>query len=151
MWPAQPTLAILCDNQSDAQHEQTLMMVLCEYLSSKTRLVSRIANECRQSGTRVPHYLRSVKTPDNNEEAVLSSHVNWSSRPISRNNTVKLSVENIFANPRERLLGVYATQDGNKDHMDVVAAAMQQGKVNKYDTTKASTRATIRGILSGIK
>ena len=111
----------------------------------------RNANECRQSGTRVPHYLRTVRTPDNNEEAVLSSHVNWSSRPISRNNTVKMSVEGLFANPRERLLGVYSTQDGNKDHMAVVAAAMQQGKVGKFDSTQASTRATIRGILSGIK
>ena len=127
------------------------IMAFCQYVPIETCLLSGNANECRQSGTRVPHYLRSVKTPDNNEEAVLSSHVNWSSRPISRSNTVKLSVETLFANPRDRLLGVYATQDGNKDHMAVVAAAMQQGKVGKSDSTKASTRATVRGILSGIK
>ena len=107
--------------------------------------------DCRQSGTRVPHYLRSVRTPDSNEQAMLNSHVNWSSRPISRSNTAKPSIEGMFSNPRDRLLGVYATQDGNKDHMAVVAAAMQQGKVGKLESRQASTRATIRGILSGIK
>ena len=107
--------------------------------------------DCRQSGDRVPHYLRSVKTPDSNEQAMLNSHVNWSSRPISRSNTAKPSIEGMFSNPRDRLLGVYATQDGNKDHMAVVAAAMQQGKVGKLESRQASTRATIRGILSGIK
>ncbi|DBA85962.1 TPA: hypothetical protein ACH3X1_005501 [Trebouxia sp. C0004] len=105
----------------------------------------------RQSGTRVPHYLRSVKTPDGNEQALLDSHVNWSSRSISRSNTAKPRIESMFSNPRERLLGVYATQDGNKDHMAVVAAAMQEGKVGKLESRQTSTRATIRGILSGIK
>ncbi|KAA6424406.1 MAG: hypothetical protein FRX49_05618 [Trebouxia sp. A1-2] len=105
----------------------------------------------RKSGTRVPHYLRLVKTPDSNEQAMLNSHVNWSSKPISRSNTAKPSIEGMFSNPRDRLLGVYSTQDGNKDHMAVVAAAMQQGKVGKLESRQASTQATIRGILSGIK
>lgn len=100
---------------------------------------------------RVPHYLRSVKTPDINEEVQMASRVNWGSRPLSRSNTAKPNVMAMFATPRDRLQGVYAVQDGNKDHMAVVAAAMQQGKTSKADSRQASTRATIRGILSGIK
>ena len=45
-------------------------------------------------------------------------------------------------------------QDGNKDHMAVVAAAMQAAKpANDGATTRsqAVTTATIRGILTGIK
>lgn len=105
----------------------------------------------RQSGVRVPHYLRSVKTPEVNEDMLLSSRVNWGTKPISRSNTAKPNAPSLFANPRERLQGVYAVQDGNQDHMAVVAAAMQQGKVGKSESRQATTRATIRGILSGIK
>ena len=99
---------------------------------------------------RVPHYLRDVKTPENDEAVLLSSRVNWSSKPISRTNTIKPTVQGIFANPNERLQGLYAVQDGNKDHMAVVAAAMQQGKIGKVESRQTSTRATIRAILSGI-
>lgn len=100
---------------------------------------------------RVPHYLRSVKTPDNNEELQITSRVNWSSKAIMRSSTFKPTVLGIFSNPRERLDGVYAVQDGNKDHMAVVAAAMQRGKTGESESRQASTRATIRGILSGIQ
>lgn len=100
---------------------------------------------------RVPHYLRSVKTPDNNEELQLTSRVNWSSKSLVRTSTVKPTVLGIFSNPRERLDGLYAVQDGNKDHMAVVAAAMQRGKSGESESRQASTRATIRGILSGIQ
>ena len=99
----------------------------------------------------MPHYLRSVKTPDNNEDALLLGRVNWSVKPISRSNTVKPSVLGIFANPRDRLQGIYSVQEGNKDHMAVVAAAMQQSKTGKAESRQASTRAKIRGILSGIQ
>ena len=108
-------------------------------------------SSCRQSGVRVPHYLRTVKTPDNSEELQLNTRVNWSSKPISRSNTAKPTVLGIFANPRDRLQGMYSVQDGNKDHMAVVAAAMQQSKTGKSESRQASTRATIRGILSGIQ
>lgn len=50
---------------------------------------------------------------------------------------------------------MHSVHDGNRDHMAVVAAAMQQGmqqgKAGKDDARKASTRATIRKILIGIK
>ena len=100
---------------------------------------------------RAPHYLRSVKTPDNNDELQLASRVDWSSKGISRTSNFVPTTLGIFANPRERLEGVYSVQDGNKDHMAVVAAALQQSKSGGAGSRQASTRATIRGILSGIK
>ena len=70
---------------------------------------------------------------------------------MSRTSTVVPTILGMFANPRERLEGVYSVQDGNKDHMAVVAAAMQQSKSGQVESRQSSTRATIRGILSGIQ
>lgn len=106
----------------------------------------------RQSGAREPHYLRSVTTPDNDEELQLTSRVNWSSKELKHTSTIKPAVLGFWANPRERLDGVYSVQDGNKDHMAVVAAALQATKSGEPGSRQASTRATtIRGILSGIQ
>lgn len=101
---------------------------------------------------REPHYLRSVATPDNDEELQLTSRVNWSSKEIKHTSTIKPAVLGFWANPRERLDGVYAVQDGNKDHMAVVAAALHPMQSGEPGSRQASTRATtIRGILSGIQ
>ena len=100
---------------------------------------------------RAPHYLRSVKTPDNSDELQLTSKVNWGSSTLTRTSTVKPPALGMFANPRERLAGMYSVQDSNQDHMAVVAAALQQSNSGMSDSRQASARATIRGILSGIQ
>ena len=81
----------------------------------------------------------------------MNSRVNWSSKDIRLSTTIKPTAFGIFANPNERLDGVYSVHHGNKDHMAVVAAAMQRTKSGEFCSRQASTRATIRGILSGIQ
>ena len=59
----------------------------------------------------------------------------------------------MFANTGRSSM-LYAGQDGNRDHMAVVAAAMQGDKDRDQGAatrSQAVTTATIRGILTGIK
>lgn len=124
------------------------------------RLAKRVACCDRQSGMRVPHYLRTVKTPEVSEEALLnSSRLNMrASWPSSKGGTMEkamggYNMQAMFANS-SRSSGMYAGQDGNKDHMAVVAAAMQGSKETERQAamrSQAVTTATIRGILTGIK
>lgn len=106
---------------------------------------------------RVPHYLRTVKTPEVSEEALLNSS-RLSLRFGSKGATLERAVggynmQAMFANS-SRASGLYAGQDGNKDHMAVVTAAMQGSKETERQAamrSQAVTTATIRGILTGIK